>query len=96
LLSPTHLSGVSRFHWVRLRIITKITGTTRNTTTPIRLGARKPNAVRTRRRSSAVAGTVAVFSCFGTNAGAAATLIVPPMDSAARAGRHVAVPFRYA
>jgi len=44
LLNPTHWIGVSRFHRVRLRTMTKITGTTRNSNTPIRLGVRKRKA----------------------------------------------------
>src|SRR4029077_16957760 len=77
--------GVSRFHRVRLRTITKITGMTRNSTTPIRLGVRKRNAVRTRRRRSGLDAAFIARRFPITVVAAAATLIAPP-GTAVRGG----------
>src|ERR1700761_414914 len=58
-------------------MITRMTGMTRNSTTPTRLGARKVNAVRILRRRSVSAVTVGAL-CFPMAVVAAATLIAPP------------------
>src|SRR6516162_6991837 len=68
------------FHWNRLRTMTMTIGISRNSTRPIRLGARKANAVRTVRRRSAAFDTAAALGRFGRAVvGAVATLIAPPM-----------------
>src|SRR6516162_4836913 len=67
------------FHWTRLSRITMITGMTRNSSTPIRLGSNSMNAVRVLPRSAA--WTAAVRLRLGNRLAAeVATLIAPPGD----------------
>src|SRR4051812_28885309 len=58
-------------------MMTRMTGMTRNSITPTRLGARKANAVRILRRRSAVPAAAGAW-CLPITVVAAATLIAPP------------------